>query len=59
MEYNSFGQLISDYQEHAAVVSVGTSPKVGYGYADGSAGHVRPTRLTYVPLRKILAYLGG
>ncbi|MDY0170673.1 MAG: hypothetical protein RBS80_29295 [Thermoguttaceae bacterium] len=26
MEYNSFGQLISDYQEHAAVVSVGTSP---------------------------------
>ena len=32
MEYNSFGQLISDYQEHAAVVSVGTSPKVGDRY---------------------------
>ncbi|MDY0170669.1 MAG: RHS repeat-associated core domain-containing protein [Thermoguttaceae bacterium] len=55
MEYNSFGQLISDYQEHAAVVSVGTSPKVGYGYADGSAGHVRPTRVTY-PNGRVLRY---
>ena len=31
-EYNSLSQLVGDYQEHATVVNVGTSPKVGYRY---------------------------
>lgn len=49
MEYNSFGQLTSDYQEHAAMVSAGTPPKLGYGYADGSAEHIGPTRVAHRP----------
>ncbi len=47
MAYNSFGQLIADYQEHAGAVDVGTTPVVEYGYADASANTIRPVSMTY------------
>jgi hypothetical protein len=45
--YNTFGQLITEYQEHGGAVNTSTSPKTQYAYADGSANHVRQTSLTY------------
>jgi RHS repeat-associated protein len=47
LAYNSFAQLITEYQSHAGAVNTGTTPKVQYGYANGSANTVRPTSLTY------------
>ncbi|HUG91370.1 MAG TPA: hypothetical protein VML55_11080, partial [Planctomycetaceae bacterium] len=44
--YNDFGQLTQDAQEHAGAVN-GSTPKVQYGYANGSDNHVRPTSITY------------
>ena len=58
MAYNSFGQLITDYQAHSGAVSTGTSPKVQYGYANGSANTVRPTTMTY-PDGRVLIYNYG
>ncbi|PQO43818.1 hypothetical protein C5Y93_21770 [Blastopirellula marina] len=45
--YNSFEQLMVQYQAHDGAVDTGTTPKVQYGYADGSANTVRPTSMTY------------
>ena len=45
--YNNFGQITADYQAHGGVVNTSTTPKVQYGYADGSANTIRPTTLTY------------
>ena len=45
--FNSFGQLAAQYQEHSGAVNTGTTPKVEYAYADGSANTTRPTSLTY------------
>jgi RHS repeat-associated protein len=53
--YNTFGQLITDYQEHGGAVNTSTSPKVQYGYANGSANTIRPTTLTY-PNGRVLIY---
>ncbi|MEX2119699.1 MAG: hypothetical protein WD847_08900 [Pirellulales bacterium] len=53
--YNTFGQLVTEYQEHDGAVSVSTTPKVQYAYADGSANHVRRTSMTY-PNGRILRY---
>ncbi len=36
--------MITDYQSHSGAVS---TPKVQYGYADGSDNTVRPTSITY------------
>ena len=48
LEYNSFGQLTKESQDHAAAVG-GSSPNVQYAYASGASGsnQVRPTGLTY------------
>jgi hypothetical protein len=43
--YNDFGQLTADYQAHYGAVDMGSTPKVGYTYADGSA----PVPLIYYP----------
>ena len=51
--YNDFGQLVTDYQEQSGAVNTGTSPKVQYAYADGSANHTRPTSLTYPDSRVV------
>jgi len=45
--YNDFGQLTHDYHAHSGAVNTGTTPKVQYGYADGSGNTIRPTTLTY------------
>jgi hypothetical protein len=45
--YNDFGQLESDYQSHSGAVNTGTTPKVNYAYANGSANHIRRTKITY------------
>jgi RHS repeat-associated protein len=47
LQYNSFAQLIADYQSHSGAVNFGTSPVVQYGYANGSANTIRPTTMTY------------
>jgi RHS repeat-associated protein len=54
--YNSFAQLAEQYQEHAGAVNTGTTPKVEYGYADGSSNTIRPTIMMY-PNGRVLEYL--
>ncbi|MEM1353906.1 MAG: LamG-like jellyroll fold domain-containing protein [Planctomycetota bacterium] len=51
-EYNDFGQLTSDWQEHdGAVTTTGgsASKRVQYAYADGASAsnQIRPTSITY------------
>ena len=53
--YNDFGQLTTDYQAHSGAVNTSTTPKVQYGYANGSANTIRPTTLTY-PNGRVLTY---
>jgi len=45
--YNDFGQLITEYEAHDGAVNTGTTPKVQYVYADGSANTIRSTGFTY------------
>src|SRR5690606_27745773 len=54
--YNSFAQLTHQYQEHDGAVNTGTTPKVEYGYADGSSNTIRQTSMTY-PNGRVLEYL--
>lgn len=53
--YNGFGQLIADYQAHSGAVNISTTPKVQYGFADGSANTIRPASVTY-PNGRVLTY---
>ena len=46
-DYNAFDQPVTEYQEHSGAVNTGTSKKVVYDYADGSANTIRPKGLTY------------
>lgn len=45
--YNDFGQLVVEYQSHDGAVNVTITPKVQYGYADGSHNTIRSTGLVY------------
>jgi RHS repeat-associated protein len=45
--YNTFEQLITEYQEHNGAVNVSTSVNVQYQYANGSSNTIRPTTLIY------------
>ena len=56
--YNDFGQLITDYQSHSGTVNTSTTPKVQYGFANGSNNTIRPTTLTY-PDGRVLTYNYG
>ncbi len=56
--YNGFGQVLFDYQEHNGAVDTGTSPKVGYGYADGGGNTIRPVKLVYPDGRELHATYG-
>jgi len=56
--YSNFAQVTHDYQAHAGAVNTSTTPKVQYGYANGSANTVRPTTLTY-PDGRVLTYSYG
>lgn len=53
--YNDFGQLISDYQSHSGAVNTSTTPKVQYGFVNGSDNTIRRTSLTY-PDGRVLNY---
>jgi len=53
--YNGFGQLTADYQSHSGAVNSGSSPKVQYAYASGSANTIRPTTVTY-PNGRVVTY---
>ena len=45
--YNDFSQMKTEYQQHGAAVNTGTSPKVQFGYANGSGNTIRRTSVTY------------
>jgi RHS repeat-associated protein len=53
--YDNFGRLITDYQSHGGAVITSTTPKVQYGFADGSANTVRPTSIT-CPNGRVLTF---
>lgn len=54
--YSSFNQVTTEYQQHGAAVNTSTSPKVQYGYADGSANTIRRTSCTH-PNTKVVGYV--
>ena len=56
--YNGFRQLTTEYQEHSGAVNTGTSAKVQYSYANGSANTIRLTGITY-PNGNLLTYSYG
>ena len=56
--YNDFGQLITDYQSHSGAVNTSITPKVQYGFANGSDNTIRFTTLTY-PDGRVLTYNYG
>ena len=53
--YNSFAQLVTEYQSHSGAVNVATTPIVQYAYANGSADTIRPVSMTY-PNGRVLNY---
>lgn len=55
--YGPFGQLIEDLQAHGGAVD-GSTPKVQYGYTDGSGNTLRRTSITY-PSGRVINYLYG
>ena len=52
-EYNDFGQLEREYQQHGAAVSVSSSPVVEYDFEDGSSNSIRMKSLTYPDGRQL------
>ena len=56
--YNLFSQLVTEYQSHSGAVNTSTTPSVQYGYADGTAGTIRPASMTY-PNARVLNYSYG
>jgi len=58
MVYNNFAQATTEYQSHSGAVNMATTPKVQYGYADGSANTVRPASMTY-PNGRVLNFNYG
>lgn len=54
-EYNEFGQLVTEYQEHYGEVNTSTTPNIQYGFADGISNTIRPMSLTY-PNGRVLDY---
>jgi hypothetical protein len=51
-ELNGLGQLITEWQDHAGLVTTSTSPKVQYVYSEmsGGANHSRMTGIIWVQL---------
>ena len=56
--YNTFSQLVTEYQSHSGAVNVSSTPNVQYAYANGSANTVRPALMTY-PNGRVLNYNYG
>ena len=55
--YGPFGQLIEDAQSHSGAVD-GSTPKVQYGYTNGSGNTLRRISITY-PNGRVMNYLYG
>jgi RHS repeat-associated protein len=57
MDYNSFSQLITEWQDHTGAVTT-SSVKVQYSYADGSSSsnQIRLTGITYPTGSTVLSY---
>ena len=51
--YNDFGQAVDTWQSHSGAVNTVSTPKVQYGFADGSANTIRPMSVTYPNGRQI------
>ena len=45
--YNDFGQQTHSYQEHGGGVNTSTTPKVQYGYTNGTGNTIRMAGMTY------------
>jgi len=56
--YNTFAQLVTQYQSHSGPVVTSTTPKLQLGYANGSANTVRASSLTY-PSGRVVNYNYG
>jgi RHS repeat-associated protein len=56
--YNSFAQVVNEYQSHSGAVNTSTTPNVAYAYASGSANQIRMTSMTY-PNGRALNYNFG
>jgi len=56
-DWNDFGQLQTDYQEHSGIAT-GSSLYVNYGYADGADNHVRRRYMVY-PNNRVTAFSYG
>ncbi|HEY8747733.1 MAG TPA: hypothetical protein VIM11_07155, partial [Tepidisphaeraceae bacterium] len=54
-DYNNFGQLTTQYQEHSGTVNTGSSLKVQYAYASGT-NYSRLSSMTY-PNGRVLDYV--
>lgn len=54
--YNDFQQLTVEYQSHGGAASTSSTPKVTYGYADGSTNTARFTSQTY-PNGRMVFYI--
>ncbi|MBL9176975.1 MAG: hypothetical protein JNM65_02865 [Verrucomicrobiaceae bacterium] len=57
-EYNAFGQLSTDIQSHSGAAD-GSTPRVSYTYANGSANTTRRTSVTYPSGKVINISYGG
>ena len=55
VDYNAFGQVITEYQGHGGAVDTTSTPKVSYAYSNGSANHSRLLSMTY-PNGRVLHY---
>jgi len=53
LAYNTFAQLVTEYQSHAGAVNTATTPNVQYTYANGSANTIRPTAMIYPNVRNL------
>ncbi|MEX2579015.1 MAG: hypothetical protein WD342_08150 [Verrucomicrobiales bacterium] len=54
-EYNDFGHLAKDKQEHSGAVD-GNTPEVAYAYEDGSSGNTARRTSTTYPDGRVLEY---
>jgi RHS repeat-associated protein len=61
LSYNTFAQLIQEYQSHAGAVVPGTTPSVQYAYDSGASGsnEIRFNTLIYPNLRNIAYSFGA
>jgi YD repeat-containing protein len=56
--YNTFSQLVTQYQSHSGAVNTSSTPSVGYQYDNGSANTIRLNSVTY-PNARVLNYNYG